>query len=753
MKSKIQLMLERALNFKRSGRLQKSADLFQQILEMDSNQPEALYQLGQMAYERGQLETAVQWIAKSLQVNSNHVEALNTLAGILKEQQRFPEAIEFYQAALAISPNTAYLHSNLGLVFDEMQLLNEAMACYQRSLELDSKYYLALSNLGRVFQRQGEWQKALGCYEQALAVNPKSPVVLTNVGAILTDQGRYSEAIHYHEAALKRMPDSDLIHNNLGAAFQKLGRVQEAILCYRHALKLNSKSYLALSNLGSALWERQEMKEAILCLRKALELKPDCYKTWNSLGAALKEWGAIEEGLACFYKALELKPDINEGIVPLIYRNLGGACFSAGRAQDSVEWFRKALELLPDSAGIFSDLLMVLNHLPLPPEALLAEHLRFGERFDRLRETEPYTNLPDRERRLRIGFISGDLRKHAVACFIEPVFSTYTKSQFEIFCYANHAVNDAVSERFMTKVDSWCNVNLLSDDELSRRIRKDGIDILVDLSGHTALNRLLVFARKPAPIQVSMIGYMQTTGLAAMDYRITDESLDPTGSTEHLSTEKLIRLSAGGSPFQPPMESPPVNELPALKTGWVTFASFNKLSKITPEVIESWVKLLNAIPSSRLLVASVTCDFVATAISARGISPDRLDFRKPIPMQDYLSLHHEVDFYLDTFPYNGGTTALIAAWMGLPFVTLAGFSPLSRSGAGVLKIVGLSELIADNPDDYVRKAVAAVQDLPRLAEWRGQLRSRLSAYTGDGSVFTSQLEVAFRRIWRDWCDT
>ena len=745
-------MLERAYSFKRSGRSKKAAELYHQILASEPNQAEALYSLGVMAQEAGRMEEAIQLLAQSLQVNSNNVEALTALAGILQNQRQFAEAQEFYQAALAIAPDAAHLHSNLGLVLNELQRPGEAILCYQRALELDPKLYAAHTNLGGIFQRQGEWKKALECYGRALALNPKLAVVWANMGAILNDQEQFAEAVRYHEAALKLEPTLDIVHNNLGVALQRTGRLSEAVECYWRALKINPKSNLALSNLGGALWEQQNYEQAIACLKKALELKPDCFKTWDRLGTAVKEQGFLEEGLVYYHKALELVAGLKNELIAPICRNIAAAHFDAGRSRESVEWFRKALELKPDCASTFSDYLFVLNHLRQDtPAELFAEHLRFGKQFDHLLETIPHLNSRDPERRLRIGFVSGDLRVHAVANFIEPVFTHINRSQFEIFCYANHSVNDAVSERFKSKSDSWCNVDLLSDALLASRIRQDQIDILVDLSGHTARNRLLVFARKPAPIQLSMIGYMQTTGLAAMDYRITDESLDPSGTTEHLNTEKLIRLPSGASTFQPPAECPPVNELPALNNGYVTFGSFNKSSKITPEVFETWAKLLKVVPGSKLLGAGISCDYVAKMMGTYGIGPERLELHDRKLMAEYLALHSRVDFVLDTFPYNGGTTSLIALWMGLPFVTIEGDSTISRVGACLLRGSGLPELIALTPDDYVQKAVEAVQDLSRLAQWRNQMRASRLACAGDGSVFSGQLEQAFREIWRNWC--
>ena len=750
-KSKVGALIERAYYFQSKGQFKKSAEFFQQVLRLDASQPEALHQLGVFAHEAGRLEEAVQLLVQSLQVDSNNASALNDLAAVLKDQKRFPEALEFYQAAMAMAPNEAYLHGNLGLLMVEMQRPDDAIACYQRALELNPKSYPAHFNLGNVYRGRGEWKQALDCYWRALALNPQGYGVLANIGTVFNEQELYAEAVPYHEAALKIAPHLDLVQSNLGVALHHLKREEEAIVCYRRALELNPRSHTALNNLGNLLRERREFAQAVICLKQAVELKPDCFQTMNSLGAALMEQGALEEALLCFDKALLLEPGDKEGPLKQLHRNIGVTHYAAGHSIQAVEWFRKAIKLPPDTAGAFSDLLFILNHLQQDsPEELFAEHLRFGQRFDRLLEKIPHPNDPAPDRRLRVGFVSGDLREHPVAYFIEPVFTTYNKSQFEVFCYENHPVNDAVSERIRSKVDSWLNVDSLSDDQLASRIRADRIDILVDLSGHTGLNRLLVFARKPAPVQVTMVGYMQTTGLAAIDYRITDCGLDPVGATEHLSTEKLIRLPAGATPIQPPRDCPPVNELPALKNGYVTFSSFNKPSKITSEILDAWAKLLHATSGSHLLVAGLDSDFITDAMALHGIGPERLELYPRKSMKEYLALHHRADFALDTFPYNGGTTSLIATWMGLPFVTIQGSTTISRCGACILNGMGLPDLIADNPDAYVQKAVDAVQDLPRLAQWREVLRSRFSAIAGDGSGFTRQLEEAFREMWKEW---
>ena len=748
-RAKTHSILNRALICQRKGRFKEAADIYRQILLTSPNQPDALHFLGMLAHQTGQLGEAVQLIAQSLRVNPNNAGALSNLAGVLKDQRRFEEALQFYRAALAATPGDARVHSNLGNLFAEMGRLDEAAACHIRAVELDPKFAAAHCNLGSVLQSQNRTGEAVECYRMAIALDPQAHQAWSNLGSALNVLGRFSEAVDCHESALKIEPNSDTAWVNFAAALRELGRLPEAIDCCWRALKINPRSHLALNNLGTVLKEQGRLAEAAACLRKALELKPDSHLVCNNLGNVLAEQGLPVEGMAFLRKALELNP-----LCQQTHRNLGSALYGAGRAKDAVACFRKALELKPDSSGTFSDLLFALNYLRQDgPAALFAEHVRFGEQFGGppASRTTAHCNTPDPDRLLRVGFVSGDLCEHPVANFIEPVFSTYSRQEFEIFCYANQPVNDAVSERLRRKVDAWHNVNRLSDDELADLIRRDGIDILVDLSGHTARNRLLVFARKPAPVQVTMIGYMQTTGLAAMDYRITDEVLDPPGASEHFNTEKLVRLPAGAAPFQPPADCPPVNELPALKNGHVTFASFNNLAKVTPEVLTTWADVLKAAPGSRLLVVGRGSDAIAAIMESHGIAPERLELLERKPMKEYLALHNRVDFMLDAFPYNGGTTNLIAAWMGVPFVTIEGCSTISRVGAGILKAAGLPELIATDTGEYVRKAAAAVRDLPQLAGWRQALRPRLAPRLCDGSIFTRQLEQAFREMWRRWC--
>ncbi len=709
------LSLESALTLQRGGHFQEAAAIYRQILSTQPNHADALHFLGIIAHNTGRHDEAVQLIGDSLRRNPNNAPALNNLGNVLNDQRRFGEAITFYKAALALSPGYSQAHSNLGNVYKELGQLEMAAECHQAAIECDPKSSAAHCNLGTVFQAQGNPLQAIQCFRAALALNPKSDVFHANLGAALRESGQYAEALAALDRALELNPNSEAAHINKGATLRELGRTPEAIECLWRALQINPRSHLALNNLGNALRDQGCFPEAAAALQKALDLQPDSEIALNNLG--------------------------------LTYNELG-------RTEEAITLFRRAIAAQPSNPMAYSNLLFALNYLPgTNREALFTEHRRFGELFaDPLtRLAAPHETDTDGDRPLRVGFVSGDLRNHPVANFIEPVFANHNRREFEFLCYANQPVSDERTAELQKLVEHWRNVAGMTDEDLASLIRRDKIDILVDLSGHTARNRLLVFARKPAPVQVTMIGYMQTTGLSAMDYRITDARLDPIGESERFNVEELVRLGAGAATFQPPADCPPVNELPALKNGFVTFASFNNLAKVTREVIETWARILHAVPTSRMLIVGRAGNTIAKHLTALGISPDRVEMLNRQPLAEYLALHHRVDLLLDTFPYNGGTTNLIAAWMGVPFVTVAGDASSSRAGASLLDALELPQWAARDAEGYVRQASSAAQNVQHLAELRATLRSRLEPLLDGGAEFTLQLESAFRQMWKRWC--
>jgi predicted O-linked N-acetylglucosamine transferase (SPINDLY family) len=450
---------------------------------------------------------------------------------------------------------------------------------------------------------------------------------------------------------------------------------------------------------------------------------------------------------------------------PAYLKDYGGFLASVGRHREGLAALRRALELDPDSVRVHSNLLFVISCCDqVSPEEVYAAHLRFGETVadPLLSSVLPHTNTREVGRILTIGYVSGDLRDHAVRYFIEPVLAGHDRTQFRIACYSNSAKPDEVSCSLRGYADLWRDISGLSDEAAARQIRADGVDILVDLSGHTSGNRLMMFARKPAPVQATWFGNVQTTGMRAIDWRITDARLDPEKTTEHINRERLARLPGSYACFRPHPGSPDVMPLPALKdgaNGRITFGSFNSGHKINDAVAALWSRLINGIPGARLLLAVEhgdlpdICRAVAARFEAQGMAPGRIDIIGRKPVLSFLELFSSVDVMLDPFPQNGGITSLHALWMGVPFISLAGSAPIGRIGVSLLGQIGLDAFVAVDEADYIRIGKWCAENLHELAVLRAGLRARMQASSlMNERSFMVDLESAYRHMWRDWCD-
>lgn len=575
-------------------------------------------------------------------------------------------------------------------------------------------------------------------------------------------------------------------HHQLGNALKSLGRHGEAMISLRTAALLAPASGAAWLNLGVACLELRRLEEAAACFGNAVRLEPSRPEAWNVFGHGLLTLGRCEEAKRALEKALQLRPGY-----PAAHDNLGRLLKAQGRSAEALAHHRKAL-LGDPRPQVHSNLLYSL-HFPagIPAEEIAAEHRRWAERHavplhpsaagsgagpvlgrpEGTRQSHPFGTRPSgsvpraasadgprpgSDGRLRVGYVSPDLCRHAVAYFLEPVLAAHDRSGFEIVCYNDATAADEVTARLRSHASLWRDIAGQSDAQLAGRIRSDGIDILVDLAGHTARNRLLVFARRPAPVQVAWLGYPNTTGLEAIDYRLTDALSDPPGAGDALYTEKLVRLPGAFSCFGPQPESPPVAPPPALAAGCVTFGCFNHLAKLTPPAIDLWARLLRESPTSRLLLKSrglidpATAAAVRREFGRRGVEPGRIELNgEELSVAGHLALYGKVDIALDTFPYNGATTTCEALWMGVPVVTLAGATHVSRVGASMLTHLGHPEWVAGSPESYLATCVALASDLPRLSLIRQGLREqmRLSPLC-DGPGFTRQLEMAFKEMWR-----
>ncbi|MBF0384079.1 MAG: tetratricopeptide repeat protein [Magnetococcales bacterium] len=529
---------------------------------------------------------------------------------------------------------------------------------------------------------------------------------------------------------------------------------EKAMACYEKALEINPDYIESLHNLGLIHHEIGDIEGAIICYEKILSVQPDNVDTMNNYGCSLLSLGKVDEAIACFEKATAVKPDFAEP-----YLNCGNALTDQGRLDAAIVSYKQALQVKPDFADAGSCLLLTLNYGYDTAKQYPSQCKMWNDSFasHAKRSTHDTDMAFDREKQLRIGFISGDFHKHSVTYFLEPLFLNYDKSKMAFYCYTNSGNFDAVSERLRRQVDGWRGIFAHDDKTVADMVRSDGIDILVDLSGHTNGNRLLVFARKPAPLQVAWLGYPNTTGLAAMDYRITDHIADPIGQADSDNVEKLLRLPEGFLSYRPSDDAPSVGRLPLLSNGYITFASFNNIAKISPETLSIWSKILRAVPGSKLIIKGkpFNCPKFAKHYLSRfnkeSIDSERIILLgRTISTQDHLAQYARVDIGVDTFPYNGTTTTCEALWMGVPVVVLRGGCHAGRVGASLLNQIGLHDLIANNDQEYVEKVVSLAQDPKRLEKLRVDMRDRLrNSILCDAKGFAGHFLKAMQNIWHE----
>lgn len=601
---------------------------------------------------------------------------------------------------------------------------------------------------------EGRYAEVLAQAQEMTVHYPRDGFSWKVVGVVLNQMGRIADALAPMQKAVALSPKDAEAHSNLGSLQQSLGQLDEAVASCRRALRLQPDFAAAHRHLGDALRDLGQLDEAIKSYRRALAINPDFPEALNNLGVACVDIGQLDEAIRCYQRALAFWPDFVE-----THCNLAVALHGLGQINDATRSYRRALAINPDHAQSRSNLLFTLSHTAtVDAPTLFAEHRRFATQHEMpLRHCWPeHTNTRMPNRCLRVGFVSADLYHHSVANFIEPILAHLSVSpNVSLHAYSNLIAEDHVSQKLRGYVAHWHKIARLSDETLAQRIREDGIDILFDLSGHTAGHRLLTFARKPAPIQISWIGYPGTTGLDAMDYYLTDRYFLPPGQFDDQFTEKLMYLP-GSPPFLSSEEAPPVNPLPALTNGYLTFGSFNRLNKLSPAIIALWSQLLRALPDAHMILGGLPqagdFEMLASRFKQEGIARERLSFHNRGSMPEYLSLHHQIDICLDTFPYNGGTTTCHALWMGVPVLTITGTTVPGRTGAWALQHVGLESCIANNPSDFVEKGLYWGSHIAELAKIRLELRDRMKqSALCHPELIARALEHALRIMWQRWC--
>ena len=657
------------------------------------------------------------------------------------------QALELARRATAAGDQAG--HAVLAQTLRQTGELVEAERHARLALEHDPDDVLTQAYLGAILTELGRSSEALDAYRAAADARPDNAVLQNELGNALAAAGDLDQAETILRRAVGLRGDVPEIHNNLGNVLRGRGHLEEAANCYQMALALRPAYPEALNNAGIVMQLLGDLDGAIAAYRRSIALRPDNAYVHTHLGTAYSAKGQLSDAVDAHRTALRYDPTFVAA-----HNHLGIALKDQGLLGEARDAYQEALALNPNDAGIHSNFLMCHSYDPdIDGERLFAAHRKWAAQHERPRPT-PVKIAADRDRVLRIGYVSPDFWTHSVAYFIEPVLAHHDRARVHVTCYADVERPDDTTERIEALADRWRETVTRDDDALLAMIGDDEIDILVDLTGHTANNRLSVFGRRAAPVQMTWIGYPATTGLSQMDYRITDGWADPLDETDRYHSEFLIRLHEGFLAYRPPDGYPEPAESPPDRP--LTFGSFNNLSKVTDDVIALWAKLLQAKPTARLLLKSRQLadagvrDRVTGAFGEHGIDADRLDLRERVASpHGHLSLYNNVDVALDTFPYNGTTTTCEALWMGVPVVTLAGTLHAGRVGVSLLNQVGRPEWIAETPGDYMSIALAVASDLPERAALREQVaNSKLM----DAAGLTRTLEDAMREVWRRRCE-
>jgi protein O-GlcNAc transferase len=749
----IQQALALALKHYQAGQWQQAEQLYQQILQVDPNQADAWHLLGVIAGQTGRANLAVDYLEAALRLKPGFSAAHNNLGNVFILQGKLAEAVASFQQAVRLKPDSAQAHSNLGNALREQGRLAEAVASLQQALRLQADYAEAHYNLGLALQAQGKLAEAVSSLQEAVRLKPDYADAHQNLGRAWFDLGRFAEAQASFQETIRLKPHLAEAHLSLGTALVQQRNFAEALGSYEQALHLRPDFVEALNNLGNLRRELGQFVEAEACLRQALRLKPDYADAHYNLGLVLWRQRRLEEAVASYQQALRYEPNY-----AYAHLNMGNAFKDQGRLDDALAAFRNALRIKPDAAHFHSNVIFTLNYHPRSdPRTIQEECARWNRQYAEPISTfiQPHSNRPDPELRLRIGYVSPDFREHVDSLFTIPLFSNHDHQRYEIYAYADVARRDAFTDRLRGYMDTWRDTLELTDENLADLVRADQIDILVDLKMHSAYNRLLMFARKPAPVQVAWLAYPGTTGLATMDYRLTDPHLDPPGLFDAFYAEESVRLPETFWCFQPRGGEPPVNVLPALGNGVLTFGCFNTFCKVNDDCLELWAQVLQVVPHARLLLHAPldpARERVLAKLEEQGIAASQVEFAERLSREEYLKLYHRIDIALDPLPYNGGATTLEGFWMGVPTLTLLGRTVVGRMGWSLLSNLGLQGLAAETPEQYVALAAQLAGDLPRLQDLRSTLRQRMQqSPLMDGNRFARHVEQAYRQMWRRWC--
>jgi protein O-GlcNAc transferase len=678
---------------------------------------------GLQRHRAGDLTEAERQYRAILAQNPNHADALHLLGVIASQHGSQGPALELIGKAIALNPAAAgEYYCNYGLALAAMGRIDQAIVAYRQSLAMRPELAATHSNLGQALVAKGRWDDAIAAFTEAIRLQPDFADAHNHLGRLLLGLGRTNDAIPVLHRAMELNPHSTEAAHNLANAFFTKCDYAQAISLYRQALKIRPDLVDSHVNLGKALNLIEQIDDAIASLKRALELRPTDTNALNALGNAYKDIARLPEALTCYLRVVDIDPN----------------------------------NLVADSNRVYSMYFSPVFDGP----SILAEAKIWNDRHQPPAVTKTHTNNRTPDRRLRVGYVSPNFRNHCQSLFTPGLLANHDHERFEIFCYADLLHPDHVTDRLRAHADTWRVTTGMTDQALADMVLADRIDILIDLTMHMGDGRLGVFTRKPAPVQVAWLAYTGTTGVAAIEYRLTDPYLDPPGENDNHYSEQSIRLPHSFWCYDPlGMELTPgqlrdPGPPPVQQNGHITFGCLNNFSKINDRCLEAWCRVFAATPNSRLLLLAPTGS-ARTSIIERlgrgGMTPDRIDFVARQSRTGYLNEFHRIDLCLDTFPCNGHTTSLDSFWMGVPVVTRLGPTAMGRAGLSQLSNLGLTDLAANSDDQFARIAAALAADQPRLADLRRTLRQRLTdSPIMDAPRFARDVEAAYRQMWRQW---
>ncbi|QDV81879.1 tetratricopeptide repeat protein [Planctomycetes bacterium TBK1r] len=700
----------------------------------------------------GNLEQAKQLYCEVLSVDPNHSDAWHLLGMTLYSAAAYPSALECLEKAHGLLGDNPELMGHLALVYHALGDLQRARQMLSQLVSVDPNNADTRNNFGVFLLELGQLEQAEEQFQHALRINPGSEQASMNLANCWVRQNRLHDAEQIYDDLVRRNGDNLDVLGNLGECYRRQCKWEQSLELLQRVVRARPGDVVSKLTLARTLVNLGRLDEAAERLEQLIAEFPHYPKAHHYLGTVSLTLGDVAKAESEIQLALQLDPADAHALC-----SLGFVYIETDRRREAAECFAEAVKLDARMSGAHGCLLYLMSGDPdIDPKQLFEEHVRWGEVHGNVQPLQRHLNVRDPNRKLRIGYASADFREHAVTAFFEPLLSLRDRSKFEVYCYYESGVEDHVTGQLKSLSDHWRVTLGYSDQQVAQQILDDQIDIMVDLAGHTSGNRLPALAYKPAPIQISWLGYPNTTGLKAIDYCLTCDVQNPVGEPT-LHTEELIRIPGGSFCFAPPQNAPELSSLPARRNGYVTFGSLHRPFKISSSTHDLWAAALKACPDVRLLAFNTRFNDslkreLISALVQRGIDESRIEVRSTYRGESYLETYHEIDLGLDTTPWAGGTTTMEALWMGIPVVGFYGANRPSRGTAGIVHHLGKPEWIAKSIDDYASSVGRLAGDLDELERLRGTLRETTRRTIADQQRFVTELEKAYRQAWKRWCD-